>query len=604
MEEKVIGLKCKNCSADLKYNPKAGLWICDYCGSKFTEKEFEENKKVVDKEKTDKKDTYKYDEYNCPNCGATVITDGNTTATECVYCGSSTILKNRLQGEFKPDKMIVFKSSKGEAVQIFKNFVNKRWFSPDEFSNEENIKKVQGVYVPFWLFDYKTEGAIRAKTTNSSSYRRGDYMITDTRHYDCVREGELEFVDIPVDGSSKFLDDIMDSIEPYNYSDFKEFNYSFLSGFLAEKFDMSSENVDERAKIRAENTTYDKLDDSLRRYSTVSITSKNINIIENAKPEYALLPVWLLNIKYNDKMHTFAMNGQTGKMIGNVPIDKKKACRFFIGLSILIFAVSFLITSIFFSSNDYNSNIQYSDYDAYTASLAASGTPKVDETEKVYDFAELFTDEEEENLYKKICKYINKYDMDMAIVTIAENNKMFAANYADDFWDYNDFGVGEDKDGILFLIDMDTREAYISTTGKAIGVYKDSYIDRMLDKILEKSPLDSPEWCADKFIDVANHYAGTKSRVNLIVITIISLGIPAIVTAIQCSKHRTIKKGLTGEAYIKKESFRLTKVEDRYLTTTTSRVRISSDSGSSSGGGSSIHRSSSGRSHGGGGRRF
>lgn len=597
MEEKVIGLKCKNCSADLKYNPKAGLWVCDYCGSKFTEKEFEENKEVVNKDKTD---TFEYDEYNCPNCGATVITDSNTTATECVYCGSSTILKNRLQGEFKPDKMIVFKSSKGEVVQIFKNFVNKRWFSPNDFSNEENIKKVQGVYVPFWLFDYKTEGAIRAKTTTSSSYRRGDYMITDTEHFECVREGELEFVDIPVDGSSKFPDDIMDSIEPYNYSEFKEFNYSFLSGFLAEKFDMSSEDVDERAKIRAENTTYDKLDDSLRRYSTVNITSKNINIIENSKPEYALLPVWLLNIKYNDKMYTFAMNGQTGKMIGNVPIDKKKAFTFFIGLSIIIFAVLFLITSIFLSnSNDSNSY----NYSTYNDSIAASDTPKVDENEKVYDFAELFTDEEEENLYKKICKYIKKYDMDMAIVTIAENNKMFAANYADDFWDYNDFGVGESKDGILFLIDMDTREAYISTTGKAIWVYKDSYIDSMLDKILEKSPLDYPEWCADKFIDVANHYAGIKSRVNLIVITLISLGIPAIITAIQCSKHRTVKKGLTGESYIKKASFKLNRVEDRYITTTTSRVRINTDSGSS-GGGSSTHISSGGFSHGGGGRGF
>jgi len=153
----------------------------------------------------------------------------------------------------------------------------------------------------------------------------------------------MGFIDIPVDGSTNFPDDIMDSIEPYDYSQFTKFNYSYLSGFLAEQYDMEPEEVYERAKIRAENTTKDKLMETiLGKYTTVSVTSENVNV-QNGEIEYALLPVWMLNTIYKGERYTFAMNGQTGKLIGNVPIDKSKLIKTFLKYFGLIVIVVVLI---------------------------------------------------------------------------------------------------------------------------------------------------------------------------------------------------------------------------------------------------------------------
>lgn len=342
MNKSVLGFKCKNCGADLKYNPKLQMLVCDYCGSKYDEKEFNKNKEQESKEKK----SVELDEYSCPSCGAIVITDKNTTATECVYCGSSAIVKNRLEGKFKPDKIITFKTVKQKAIESFEKYVNERWFVPDEFGNKDNIAKVNGVYIPFWLFDCKTQGELLAKAYNTRTYVSRGYRITETDIFDCARAGEMEFIDIPVDGSSKFPDDIMDSIEPFDYSEFKEFKYSYLSGFLSEKFDLTSDEVFERAKIRAENTTLDMLNVGFEYFGQVQTTHQNVLIDNSIDVEYALLPVWMLNIVYKGQMYTFAMNGQTGKMVGNVPIKKSKVVSYFLKLFSIVFIILFIIANI------------------------------------------------------------------------------------------------------------------------------------------------------------------------------------------------------------------------------------------------------------------
>ena len=104
--------KCPSCGANVKFNPKSQRWDCEYCGSSFDVSAFknEENECIEH-----------WEQYTCKNCGAIVICDINTTATECVYCGNTTIIKDRLQGEFKPDKIIPFKTVKEDAIESFKN---------------------------------------------------------------------------------------------------------------------------------------------------------------------------------------------------------------------------------------------------------------------------------------------------------------------------------------------------------------------------------------------------------------------------------------------------------------------------------------------------
>lgn len=340
--------KCPTCGANIKFNPTTQNWVCEYCGVAY---DVTDLKKLQAKEtkKSEKQNNNNITEYQCPNCGAIVITDENTVATHCVYCGNTAIMKNRLQGEFKPDKLIPFKATKEEAIKAFQKNVKKRWFAPSTFHNKENIEKISGVYIPFWLYDSEIYGEISANATKVYSWSDNDYYYTETEYYKCTRNGILKIKGLPVDGSTKFKDAIMDSIEPYDYKEFVPFDKSYLSGFLAEKYDLTSDDVYERAKKRIENTMNSKLNGTFSMYSTVNVKNKKIDI-RKVETEYALLPLWMLNIKFRGKLYQFAMNGQTKKIIGEVPVSFKKmflkgtlcfiisaiACVWFLSLGMLM----------------------------------------------------------------------------------------------------------------------------------------------------------------------------------------------------------------------------------------------------------------------------
>lgn len=221
-------------------------------------------------------------------------------------------------------------------------------------------------------------------------------------------------------------------------------------------------------------------------------------------------------------------------------------------------------------------------------------TPKVDETEKVYDFADLFTDEEEKRLYDKIQDYIDKRDMDMAIVTIKENNKITPEVYADDFYDYNNFGTNNSHDGVLLLIDMDNRHIHMSTAGSAINKYNDSRIDQILDSVYECMTSEDYFSAASTFIDEVS-----SSNIPWGLIFIIPIIVATISTVIFICKNKMVKKATEASRYMERNSLNITSAKDVFITTHT--VRHKKESSSS---GSSTHTGSSGRSHGGGGHSF
>lgn len=342
----VLDHKCPACTAKLPFNPTTQKWDCEYCGKSYKLEELEEfEKKQKEQENKHKKSNVNADVYECPNCGAQVITDENTTATFCVYCGSTSIIKNRLTDEFRPVKIIPFKNTKKEAIQAFKKFKKGKIFTPKDFSDEKNIEKLTGVYIPFWIYDCNVEGNINVSAKKIRTWRSGNYRYTKTDKYAVVRAGNMIFEKVPADGSTKFDDNTMDSIEPFNYEDLKDFNMSYLSGFLSEKYDVNKDDAYKRAYERIQNSTIEELKSTIKRYDSVTVTSSNTNV-DVSNYQYVLLPVWMLNIKYKDKIHLFAMNGQTGKMVGNIPIDKKKMILTWIGSFVGVTLVMSLITFI------------------------------------------------------------------------------------------------------------------------------------------------------------------------------------------------------------------------------------------------------------------
>ena len=333
--------KCPNCDAVLKFNPHGQNWKCEYCRCVFNLQQLEEHerksKKVLSK---NSKKEYDMDIYTCNNCGAAIIADPNVSATSCVYCKNTTILKNKLQDEFSPDYVIPFRFTKEDAIEAFKKIGRKRPFMPKEFNRKENINEMSGIYIPFWLYSYDAQGDVDFSGSKVTTWTTGDYHYTKTDRYSITRGGNTSFTNVPVDGSKRFDNSIMNSIEPFDYKDMVDFNYSFLSGFLAEKYDVDKEEAKSDAINRIDSSFERVMRNDVKGYTSVVTIKKNINCT-NGKINYVLLPVWMLNIKYKEKIYTFAMNGQTGKLIGNIPIDKKKAFIYWIVITLISFGICF-----------------------------------------------------------------------------------------------------------------------------------------------------------------------------------------------------------------------------------------------------------------------
>lgn len=235
---------------------------------------------------------------------------------------------------------------------------------------------------------------------------------------------------------------------------------------------------------------------------------------------------------------------------------------------------------------------------------------------KVYDYAQVLTSNEEDDLRKDINLYIANHSMDMALVTVKHHEKNSTMEYADDFYDYNGFGIGPNYDGIIFVIDFTFgyTDIWMSTTGKAINIYTDQRIDSILDSVASKKNKGYYEMF-DAFIEKSSDIASLgvplyndsyyEESVDIKSVLIISFIMPTIIVLILILRNKMIKKATSAREYLVKDSVIINKRSDRFVTTHTTSVRIN-DSSSSSGGGSrsSTHRSSSGRSHGGGGRRL
>ena len=274
--------------------------------------------------------------YMCPSCGASVFTDTELDASaECYYCHSPVVLSGRLSGEFRPDLVIPFKKTRGQAIQQFQEWIGKKkFFLAKGFGSAETLNKIQGIYIPFWLADCCVEGKLAADCYKTlSRTRKGDYTyVTESKHL-ARREGSLIFRRVPADGSSRADDQLMDSIEPFNYKDLEPFDLSYLSGHNAQRYDVDRQQVFPRISARVTETADEMFRAEIKGYSRVNITERDFRVT-NINYQQAMLPMWFLTFFYKNKLYYFAMNGQTGKFGGLLPVNKLKLALFSFGIPI------------------------------------------------------------------------------------------------------------------------------------------------------------------------------------------------------------------------------------------------------------------------------
>ena len=359
MASEVTNYQCPACTGPMRFLPDTGKTECEYCGSVYElaeiEAMYQQNAAEQESESSrwdDSDLTEDWGEnadgmktYSCPACTAELICDDSTAATCCPYCGNPTVIPGQFTGSWKPDLVLPFKQEKDDAVAALKRHYRKRFFLPKSFTSQNHIQQVQGVYVPFWLFDGEAEGSAGFEATRSKTYTRGEYRITETSHFHVTRAGSVAFERVPVDASSKMPDGHMDSIEPFDYSELKPFSTAYLPGFLADKYDVDAEACRQRADARCEETLVNELQKTVVGYETVMNTGKQIKL-HRGKVHYALLPVWLLNTKWQGQDFLFAMNGQTGKLVGDLPVDKKKYWTTLLLIGLVLSVLSSLVLGL------------------------------------------------------------------------------------------------------------------------------------------------------------------------------------------------------------------------------------------------------------------
>ncbi len=368
LASQITNVKCPACTGPLRYSSETQRLVCDYCGSSYSVREIEalyadkDAQAVVAmeeavaaaqaataEEQTGEQeytascaewgaDAEKLRVYNCPSCGAQLFCEETTAATSCPYCGNNTIIPGQVSGMLKPDYVIPFKYNKEAAVEALRRYYKGKKLLPKAFAEQNHIEEIKGIYVPFWLYDVEADADVSFKATRVNSTVRGNERITVTEYFQVRRAGTLDFDKIPADASDKMPDAHMDAIEPYDYSELVPFSTAYLPGFLADKYDMTEEDCRQRAETRAVNSTLNAMEQDVSGYSTCSVAGQRVNI-RRKKVHYALLPVWLLATKWKNSNYLFAMNGQTGKLIGDLPVSSGRYWAWFAGISLPIMAV-------------------------------------------------------------------------------------------------------------------------------------------------------------------------------------------------------------------------------------------------------------------------
>ena len=351
--------KCPCCDGAIEFSSREQRMKCPYCDTEFEMETLEAYDRELNEESSDDMtwDTAAGGEwtegekeglrvYVCQSCAGEIVTDETTGAASCPYCGNPVVMKEQFLGDLKPDFVIPFKLDKKAAVEALKRHYKGKLLLPKVFSQENHIQEIKGVYVPVWLFDTEAQANMRWKATRVRSWSDSDYIYTETQHYSVTRGGTIAFDHVPVDGSTKMDDALMESIEPFDFSQAVDFRTAYLSGFLADRYDVGSEQSVARANDRIRTSTEQAFASTVGGYTTLIPVCNHVQL-KNGRAKYALYPVWLLNTTWKGKNYHFAMNGQTGRFVGDLPMDKSALTRWFLGIfgavSAACFGISWLL---------------------------------------------------------------------------------------------------------------------------------------------------------------------------------------------------------------------------------------------------------------------
>lgn len=313
--------KCRNCGGNVVYEPSRGRMYCPHCESEDSEDIIQGGSLT-----------------QCVNCGAPIQVQDYTSASRCEHCGSYLVFNERVEGVYEPHLLLPFRVSRQQAIQAMEKEFGRRVFTPSDFMSTKSLEKMSGIYVPFWLYDYKANYDFAGEGTRVRSWRSGDTEYVETSYYEVLRRMDVDFDKIPVDASYAMEDGVMDLMEPYDYKQLQDFEPRYLSGFYGEIYNQSAAELEGRAQAKARNASEEMMSSSYSGYSSMK-TFRNDLELQPAGSDYALLPVWEYAYRYKDKTYLFHVNGQTGKLIGKMPVSGEKVLAYGASVFALVTAI-------------------------------------------------------------------------------------------------------------------------------------------------------------------------------------------------------------------------------------------------------------------------
>lgn len=344
--------KCPCCGGAVEFNPGTQNIKCPYCDTEFDIAAMEQ---ATEKSASIGQDNFNWssqgaewkpDEisgmgvYTCKSCAGEIVADETTGATSCPYCGNPVVMTSQFEGGLKPDLIIPFKYDKKAAKEALNKYIASKKMVPKIFKDQNHIEEIKGVYVPHWLFSGTAVGQAEFDAERIRHWSDSNNDYTETSYFSCYRSGNMSFANIPVDGSSKMDDTLMESIEPFDIKDAVPFSTAYMAGYLADKYDVDINASTPRANERVKKSIEAALEKTVEGFSVVLPKDSQVDIA-NGSYSYALYPVWILNTTWNGKKYTFAMNGQTGKFVGDLPLDKSAFWKKVAMLTPLMSAVAY-----------------------------------------------------------------------------------------------------------------------------------------------------------------------------------------------------------------------------------------------------------------------
>ena len=354
----IFEYKCPCCGGGIAFDSQAQRMKCPYCDTEFdmeTLQSYDNDLKIGHEDdtqwNTDANQSWQETEdgmnvYVCNSCGGEIIGDDTLAATSCPYCGNPVIIKGKLSGEWKPDLVVPFQLDKDAAKEALTKHLTGKKLLPKVFRDENHIDEIKGVYVPFWLFSTDANAQMRFRGSKVRTWADSRYYYTETSYYSLQRSGCISYDHVPADASTKMPDDMMDSLEPFDVSKAVDFQTAYLSGYLADKYDVTAEDSKERINKRIRTTTENVFrSETCGGYSSVALENSSFQF-HNRKIQYVLLPVWVLNTSWNGSNYQFCMNGQTGKFVGNLPMDKGLFWKYLLGYAAGFSAIAYVLLTV------------------------------------------------------------------------------------------------------------------------------------------------------------------------------------------------------------------------------------------------------------------